>query len=412
MLLYLRPLLLSFFLLLSSTAAADLVSDTIYLTWQRDPTTTMTIQWVSLPEQNSSLIHYRAEGDPDWQTVEGSLFPMPQGPLYVVHRVELTHLIPQTVYQFQIEENTYLFRTMPAQLTSPIRFVIGGDMYHDGIEFMKETSRQAAKTDPDFAVIGGDIAYAVGGGIQETEKVKRWIEWIQAWHECMITPERRLIPVIAAIGNHDLNGQFGQTPEQALLFSTLFPMPGKQIYNVLDFDSYLSLFLLDSGHANPINGAQTDWLKNSLQKRQNIPTKLAIYHVPAYPSIRPFYGKYSLLIRRHWVPLFEQYGIHLAFEHHDHAYKRTHPLLNNRVNPKGIIYLGDGAWGVEQPRHPRFMRKLFYIDQFSSTRHFILFTLDQNGQQIKSISSQGQVLDAFSRPFPSPQVQDLGRRDF
>jgi hypothetical protein len=57
-------------------------------------------------------------------------------------------------------------------------------------------------------------------------------------------------------------------------------------------------------------------------------------------------GKINHLIREHWCPLFDEYGVQLAFEHHDHAYKRTYPIRKGTVDPRGVVYLGDGAWGV------------------------------------------------------------------
>src|SRR5262249_10261743 len=152
----------------------------------------------------------------------------------------------------------------------------------------------------------------------------------------MIDSQGHLIPAIAAVGNHDLVGQFDQTPKQAAIFSTLFPMPGKRIYNVLDFDPYLSIVILDSGHANPVGGDQAKWLKNALEQRPQVPHRFALYHLPAYPSVRDYDNDLSATIRQEWVPLFEQGGIHAAFEHHDHAYKRTHPLLKGRIHPQGV----------------------------------------------------------------------------
>ena len=101
----------------------------------------------------------------------------------------------------------------------------------------------------------------------------------------MVTPQGYLVPVVAALGNHDLIGHFDQTPAQAAIFSALFPMPEKNIYNVLDFNSYLSIFILDSGHANPIGGQQASWLRTAL-KHANV------YHIAwlsiMYPLILPF----------------------------------------------------------------------------------------------------------------------------
>ncbi len=178
-------------------------------------------------------------------------------------------------------------------------------------------------------------------------------------------------------------------------------MPGKSIYNVLDFKPYLSIFILDTGHANPIAGQQTDWLKTTLEERRLIPHKLAIYHVPAYPSVRNFRNSTSLAIRSHWVPLFEQWGVQTAFENHDHAYKRTHTLLKGCIHPQGVLYMGDGCWGVEKPRTSKAKRP--YLAKFASSRHFIAATLTPFHQQFKCINEQGEILDECTLPINRDQ---------
>lgn len=78
-----------------------------------------------------------------------------------------------------------------------------------------------------------------------------------------------------------------------------------------------------------------------------IPHVFPVYHVPAFPSVRSFSNQTSAAIRRNWVPLFERFGIKVAFEHHDHAYKRTVPIREEAIDPeRGIVYFGDGAWGA------------------------------------------------------------------
>lgn len=375
---------------------ANLSQDTIYLTWQHSPSTTMTIQWISPFQEKQSTVIYRQKNDcHEWLKTTGEFIPFPQASQYLIHTVELKNLEPEMEYIFKVlpYEEEYQFLTAPAQMKKDFRFVVGGDMYHDGIELMAKTCVTAAKTNPIFALIGGDIAYAVNSLKICPQKIERWIEWVTIWHAKMVTPQGNLIPVISAIGNHDLIGQFGQTPAQAAVFSALFPMPGKSIYNVLDFNSYLSIFILDSGHANPINGQQTEWLKTALQVRQHVPHRLAIYHVPAYPSIRKFQNEQSAAIRSSWVPVFEQGGIQMAFEHHDHAYKRTHPLLKNRIHSEGIVYIGDGGWGVETPRTLRSKRS--YLAKFAPVRHFIAVTLTPSQQNVKCINDKGYLIDEY-----------------
>lgn len=386
------------FLVLFSTFglfAQTFEDSTLYLTWIKDPSTTMTVQWLSRTNDRAvpTVMYHKISGSP-WATVKGkklSLFTINRI-VYKLNQVELTNLSPSTLYGFKIgheldsEENEFRFLTMPSDLSQPIRFIMGGDMMRSDVSFTKETSKQAALQNPLFAAIGGDIAYAGGG------QLGKWITWIKAWRETMITAEKRLIPVIAAIGNHDLPGGYDQPPARARIFATLFPMPGAQIYNVLDFGNYLSIFLLDSGHANPVGGAQAKWLENALKVRENVPHRFPIYHVPAYPSNSSPDNKRCADVRHHWVPIFEKAGLRVAFENHDHTYKRTFALLKNKKDKNGVIYLGDGAWGVRNPSNGK---RRFYINKLFSKRNFILVEVDKTSERFVGIDDDGETIDEF-----------------
>ncbi len=372
----------------------------VYLTWQRDPSTTMTVQWLTDNKNTSDDVFYRKFGDQQWKTIAGTHMPMPKNQPYLIHKAEITGLDPGASYSFRTGDRagTILkFRTMPKTLDREIRFVEGGDLYHGNIEKMIETHKQAAKMGPMFALVGGDIAYAGAKNPAEPRKdeAKRWLRWIFAWSENMKTEEGYLIPFLPCIGNHDVNGLYNQPKSNAPFFYALFAFPGPKGYNVIDFGNYLSIVALDSGHTNPIEGEQTAWLKETLSTRKGIPNKFAFYHVPAYPSVRKMKGKNSELERANWVPHFEEARLTAAFEHHDHAYKRTKPILKDEVDPKGVIYLGDGAWGVKNPRTPKKPDSAWYIAASKKERHFILISLDKNGRSFRAVKPDGEVIDTY-----------------
>lgn len=409
MITFLRPILVFFVLVTcffsNFSAEAVEISEPValYLTWQRNPESTMTIQWITGKENSSDMIDYKTLGAPEWQSIAGSHTSMPEGYPYFIHRTELTELKSGSDYYFRIgnEGPIFKFRTMPAELSTPIRFVSGGDVYHDTINDVVKMNVQAAKTDPYFALVGGDIAYvsAKYSLLQRwgfaKEKLAPWLEWLKAWKQTMITPGGHLIPLIPCIGNHDVMGRFGQTPDQARMFYALFPFPGPQGYNVIDFGHYLSLVILDSGHTHPISGAQTRWLSKALSARTDVPHKFAMYHVGAYPSARKFSGEIHHSIRKHWVHEFEQYGLNIAFEHHDHTYKRTHPIRRGQIDPKGIVYIGDGAWGVEEPRKPHSDR--WYLAKSAALQNVTVTTLDQESRYFRAIDFEGHTIDEYTQ---------------
>ncbi len=376
--------------------------EALLLTWQRDPTTTMTIDWHT-PEGDTEdrMLEYRHLDAEQWRRAEPEQHPFPFTER-TIHRVELTDLEPGATYLFRIgdEGRRFRFRTVPADTVRPIRFAAGGDTRHRQ-DWMERTNRQAARYDVDFIVWGGDLAYADG----REDRLYRWDEWFAAIRNTLVTEEGRVIPVILGIGNHEVRGGYYRQHDDfeptdawrariAPYYYGLFAFPGQPGYGVLDFGDYLSIPLLDTAHTNPIEGEQTEWLAETLEARGHVPFVFPVYHVPAYPSHRSFEGSISRAVREHWVPLFERYGIHFAFENHDHTYKRTHPIRDGEVDPSGIVYLGDGAWGVgTRSVHP--VEETWYLAEAASARHLILATLQGRTVRFTMIDEDGNVIDEF-----------------
>jgi hypothetical protein len=168
-------------------------------------------------------------------------------------------------------------------------------------------------------------------------------------------------------------------------------------FATLDFGDYLSLVLLDSGHVAPIGGEQADWLDKTLAERTDCPHLIAVNHVPAYPSHRPPEGAEGKAgtgaeNRAHWVPLFERHNVDVVLEHHDHTFKRTHPLLGGHVNERqGILYLGDGSWG--KLRAPNKPEKRSYLATTHEGYHLTLHRLEGNRRFHMAIGDTGKIID-------------------
>ncbi len=375
----------------------------LLLTWQRDPTTTMTIDWHRRGRDAAEppVIEVRPRGDDEWRAVEAERMPFPFSDR-IVDRIELVGLEPGSEYEFRSSgSRVFYFRTMPAHLERPLRFAQGGDTLH-GRELMEMTNRAAMEHDPEFVVWGGDFAYADGWH----RHTWRWFMWFDINMNTLIADDGRVVPIIGGIGNHEVwQGYHNDrmVDDEARLqfapfFFTFFAFPGLPGYNVLDFGDYLTLIALDSDHANPIAGEQTEWLDGVLRERRNFKHVLPFYHVPAFPSTKDFEtasGGRSRLIRDHWVPLFEYHGVRVAFEHHDHAYKRTHPIREGKIDPAGVVYLGDGSWGVgaRQIYQPD---AWYFAKTLGGVQHAIIVTLYPDRQEYLMIDGEGNVFDELT----------------
>jgi hypothetical protein len=100
-------------------------------------------------------------------------------------------------------------------------------------------------------------------------------------------------------------------------------------------------------------------------------------------------------VRHFWVPLFDKYGLTAAFENHDHAYKRTFPLRSGKIDPQGVLFFGDGAWGVEEPRERSAKDKRWYLANSASRSHFIMVTIKGSEKHFAAIDPNGVIFDEF-----------------
>ncbi len=400
----------------------------VYLTWQRDPARTMTVHWHTIWSEGyrDTVLEYRpAAGNGPWLRADGRAQPMPYT-ARIVHTVELTGLAPDTAYLFRLgtlrtgekgvmrvvtDGREFRFQTLPAALSRPVRFVSGGDANvgqttANGVvnEYrFAQMNRAAAARAPEFALLGGDIAYVNN----EPKAAAKWFDFLRLWGETMVAPDGRLIPLVPAIGNHEVSGDAfdirggapdrGVSPGRAAMFYSLFAFPGLPGYNVLDFGDYLSVVALDSFHTNPVPGPQTDWLRATLAARARVPWIVPVYHVPAYPSHRSFAGAVSVAIRANWTPLFDAAGIRFAFENHDHLYKVTHPLRAGKPDPAGTRYLGDGAWSVTV-RDPQPADKAPYLARTEKKNHVFVVTLHLDRAEFAAVDPDGAEFDRFTIP--------------
>ena len=364
----------------------------LFCTWQRDPTTTMTVQWIGESgDADQRPIWYAQEKSDEWrqQAFASKPFPMTEKRVF---RAELTGLEPDTDYRFRVglDSSEQRFRTMPAKATNAIQFVSGGDAGIGPHTIL--TNKLAAAQAPHFVVLGGDLAYENGRnpGIFYT--------FMKYYSRDLRDDKGRLIPLLGCLGNHEVDGGYDEPREAAPFFYAMFDgLFSESGFASLDFGDYLSLVFLDTDHTTPIAGEQTDWLGKTLKDREERDTVFVFNHVPAYPSYRPYGGDKDDGSgtgggnRKHWVPLFERYNVDAVFEHHDHTYKRTHPLMGGHVSNNGIVYLGDGSWG--RLRSPATPAERPYLAVTDEAYHLSVHRIEGSQRFHVALADTGRVVD-------------------
>ena len=244
----------------------------VVFTWQGDTGTTITINYQTLGSRKvPTVVHYdtqprdgRIAGYRHRAT--GDSFQIAGVEDRWIHRVELTDLTPGATLWLLAGDFTlgtsreFKVRTIPHD-DRPLRFVVGGDM--DANHDTREMLREAAKLSPDFALIGGDLAYADG----LTSNLGLWDSWFSYWCDEMVTPEGYSVPVVVAIGNHEVRGGYGGSVDVAPFYFAFFAQhPEPRSFFAHQFGANLVVLTLDTGHVEPHDGRQTEWLDATLSK--------------------------------------------------------------------------------------------------------------------------------------------------
>lgn len=305
------------------------------------------------------------------------------------HHVHLKDLLPDTTYYLVMSSDgevsrEFHFRTAPAE-DRPFKILFGGDSRIGGYEPYFHHDRRAInrrmvallEEHPEI------IAFYHGGDIAQLAQWRYLSPWLTD-HELTITQDGRILPIIAARGNHDND----------IGFEEVFWWPGQeQRYTfVTDLSPAVSIITLNSEISH--GGSQRRFLQTALETlRPERRWLLTGYHKPAYPSVRGF--ETGADRRRFWVPLFEANRIDLSLESHDHALKRTVPILEGARHPDGVVYIGDGGLGVPQRVSDPTRWYLQDEGMTMSTHHAHVLEFNEDTLVGTAYTIGGEVVDRF-----------------
>ncbi|MCR2821437.1 glycosyl hydrolase family 8 [Lederbergia panacisoli] len=297
---------------------------------------------------------------------------------FISHKAIADKLTPGTKYNYRVgngEDWSPIgsFTTDTAG-NQDFRFITGSDSQASsltGFEPWGDTFRKARDFmgDPKFLINAGDL---VDNGDLETH-----------WQWMLSTAEDSLmnVPFVPVLGGHEVNDYDGDVTTDNTNFYNHFNVP-KQVVegthegSVYSFEYGDALFMVfnsqfeggladngkDIAWEDPEFRAQVDWMRNTVAKSDK-KWKFVTFHKSPYAA-----GDNSAMwedervqfYRKHLIPVFDEMGIDMVFEAHDHMYMRSFQMLNNEVipfesldrdengnyiNPKGTVYLMSNAFG-------------------------------------------------------------------
>lgn len=176
-----------------------------------------------------------------------------------------------------------------------------------------------------------------------------------------------------ALGNHEKNSH---------LYFDNFELPNNERWYTVDIGN-IHFIILDTNPKIEKNSKQYKWLENDLKIiKSNIKYKIAIFHHPPFSSGPHREDEKDL--RKSIVPLFEKYGLDIAFNGHDHVYERL--FLNN------IFYIVTGAGGA--PLYEK-KRELPFSQKFISKYSFCCMYKKKNKLIVDVFDRKLKLIDTF-----------------
>lgn len=357
----------------------------------------MIISWITQSKSKSQIIYKQFSSketifiDTDYTTrYEFNYYPYQNYTSGYIHHVMIEKLIPNTLYSFEcgdfnsgqtVKSN---FRTLPPIGIQMIPTVFGviGDIGQT------EDSRYTLSHLNQDKIIQmilhtGDLSYA---DCNQTA----WDTYGQ-----MIEPVSKRIPWMVGPGNHEIEfNPFDVKTNPYLAFESRYRMPtdkpaqyGLVTINTStnpltglpyctpstfqsEYDYGNSFFSFETGlthiiFLNPytttgINSLQYKWLLSDLKSvdRKKTPWVIIVTHCPWYNSNKAHQNEtQTVLMRETFEPIFYKYKVNLVFTGHVHAYERTYPVYQDKIDLTGPIYIVIGNGGNNEGHASTYLDK-------------------------------------------------------
>jgi len=318
-----------------------------------------------------------------------------------VHAVELPEFgAGSTVYYRVLSEELLAegqFRAPPSPSQS-FRFAVLSDFGSPGTN-TKAIAHQISLAAPDLMLTSGDNVQhnCAPPGLFDSD-----------WFGPLTNVVSRT-PAMWSLGNHDIRIERGRWYLEAVYLPTNGP-PGLAERNysfdygnihVVSLDANAFVADGDTTYTNAAaqRTAIISWLTNDLATTTQ-QWKMAMYHHPHYTT--PGSHADTALLQSLIAPVYEKYGVHIAFQGHNHKYERINP-----INGVTYVTVGSGGYSIHDPSTDW---REFSAKHFNDKFDFLVVDVDGPRLTLRCIDQDGVQQDFYYRDLSHPFSMD-GRLD-
>ena len=393
-----------------SPEAADTAPVRILLGWSGDPATSQAVTWrtadaVASPRAQIGLAApgcSGAAGPVRAVTAEPRPVRIDAGRSVMHYKAAFSGLAPATTYAYRVGGASFsrwhCFTTATAG-PAPFRFIYLGDAQNGLGTKWPRVVRAAFAAAPDarFVAHAGDL-------LDEGRDDAQWGAWVAGLGE-----KAAEVPGIPAPGNHDVvRSVLRRVYAAPDLWNAHFALPANgppdlpglagQNY-VVDYQGVRVVALDVNAFANEdfeesqrprVQAAQLLWLRAVLGTNPQRWT-VVVQHYPLYSiaKSRDYAG-----LRAALGPIYDEYGVDLVLQGHDHAYGRTHKVSGGRVaDPQapGTIYVISVSGSKSYPVATRWTSLMARVREGEALYQVV--SVDGDRLAYESRAANGTVVD-------------------
>ncbi len=309
----------------------------------------------------------------------------------LISEVTLTGLKPGTRYFYRVtctdekgqelRGSQYSFQTDTGE-TVPWAFAVIGDTQRNP-EVTRKCAEGAFSKRPNFLLHCGDV---VDDGFAKNQ-----------WLKDLFEPCSNLlaqVPMFPVIGNHEKDSHW---------YYDYFSLPKPEYHYTFRYGN-AQFFMIDSNKPLGPKSPQYEWLEKELAASKAT-WKFTCHHHPCFSSDENDYGDhnkgtegtkfgYGDRNAKQLVPLYEKYGVDIAFNGHIHLYERTWPIFEMAINQQqGVRYItsGGGGGSLEQAAPQRTWFSLHFQKAF----HYCYAAISDRTIVFKAYDIDGLLFDTF-----------------
>ncbi|MDF2926925.1 MAG: metallophosphoesterase [Paenibacillaceae bacterium] len=308
-----------------------------------------------------------------------------------VYKAEAAGLTPGTVYMYRVGSGA------DGEWSEPARFSTA-EQLQDAVTFINVTDSQgereadfdlwARTLDKAFAVFP-QAAFIVHNG-DLTEDPDNSAGWSYFFGKAQNWVSG--IPLMPVAGNHE------EIDGDATVFASHFNLPD----NGADGATTGTSYSFDYGpvHVTVLNTEssrkkQAQWLKEDLAATDRA-WKIVAMHRPAYGG-----NQYEKV--EDWTEIFDEYGVDLVLQGHNHEYSRSYPLLGGRITgredtitgaDKGTVYVVTNSSGAKfnEKKDDQFYHKVHFQNH---EQMFAGITVSGDALTYQAYDASGRKQDEF-----------------